>query len=169
MTYYQVLGLSSNASEASIRRAFRCRAKLLHPDINPGAKAKQEFLLVNEAYQILKNADQRRLYDRHLANKKIGDNIYFSRRRTQGFKHYYPYNSSGASHSEHTPSRFEKILDQFLFLSMLFFGVSALVFGVLGAIEPPLDGVNPYIGVIFGLIFTGLIIFGWDLKYRIKS
>lgn len=63
--YYEVLGVSKNASEAEIKKAFRTKAKQLHPDQNrddPTAEAK--FKEVNEAYEVLKDAEKKAAYDR---------------------------------------------------------------------------------------------------------
>ncbi len=53
---YHVLGISPNASEDEIKKAFKAMAKKYHPDLNPGdKKAEEKFKEVNEAYRILMN------------------------------------------------------------------------------------------------------------------
>ncbi len=54
---YEVLGVSRDASEAEIKKAFRHRARELHPDVNKSANAEEEFKELNEAYDTL-NADR---------------------------------------------------------------------------------------------------------------
>jgi curved DNA-binding protein len=62
--YYQILGLGRNASEAEIKKAYRKLARKHHPDVNPGDKAAEErFKDINEAYQVLSDADKRKKYD----------------------------------------------------------------------------------------------------------
>lgn len=62
--YYEVLGLSKNASEADIKKAYRLMAKKYHPDMNPGDKeAEAKFKEVNEAYDVLSDADKKAKYD----------------------------------------------------------------------------------------------------------
>lgn len=62
--YYEVLGISKNADEKEIKRAYRKLAKKYHPDTNPGDKqAEQRFKEVTEAYNILSNPEQKKLYD----------------------------------------------------------------------------------------------------------
>jgi len=62
--YYEVLGLDKNADEASIKKAYRSLAKKYHPDMNPGDKeAEAKFKEVNEAYDVLSDADKKAKYD----------------------------------------------------------------------------------------------------------
>lgn len=62
--YYEVLGLSKDAGEAEIKKAYRGLAKKYHPDMNPGDKeAEAKFKEVNEAYAVLSDADKKAKYD----------------------------------------------------------------------------------------------------------
>ena len=62
--YYEVLGVDKNATEADIKKAYRSLAKKYHPDINPGnAEAEAKFKEVNEAYEVLSDADKKAKYD----------------------------------------------------------------------------------------------------------
>jgi molecular chaperone DnaJ len=62
--YYEVLGLDRNASDEDIKKAYRRLAKKYHPDLNPDNKeAEAKFKEVNEAYQVLSNAQARAQYD----------------------------------------------------------------------------------------------------------
>jgi curved DNA-binding protein len=62
--YYQILGVSPDADEKTIRQAFRKLAQQHHPDVNPGNKAAEEkFKEINEAYQVLSDPAQRKKYD----------------------------------------------------------------------------------------------------------
>jgi molecular chaperone DnaJ len=63
--YYDVLGLSKGASADEIKKAFRTKAKELHPDRNSdNPNAETQFKEANEAYDVLKDADKKAAYDR---------------------------------------------------------------------------------------------------------
>ncbi len=62
--YYEVLGVSKDADEAAIKKAYRQLAKKYHPDMNPGDKeAEAKFKEASEAYAVLSDAEKRRQYD----------------------------------------------------------------------------------------------------------
>ena len=64
--YYEILGVSKTATESEIKSAFRKKAKECHPDLHPGDKAKEaQFKELNEAAEILSDADKRAKYDQY--------------------------------------------------------------------------------------------------------
>ena len=62
--YYEVLGVSGDATGEEIKRAFRKLAFEYHPDRNRNDGAAEKFKEVNEAYEILSDANKRNAYDR---------------------------------------------------------------------------------------------------------
>jgi len=62
--YYEVLGVARNATDEEIRKAFRKLAFQYHPDHNHDDGAERKFKEVNEAYEVLSDADKRAAYDR---------------------------------------------------------------------------------------------------------
>ena len=62
--YYKILGVSRSASEKDIKQAYRKLARKFHPDVNPGDKsAESKFKEINEAHEVLSDAEKRRKYD----------------------------------------------------------------------------------------------------------
>ena len=62
--YYEVLGVSKDADDATLKKAYRKVAKKYHPDVNPGdAEAEKKFKEASEAYAVLSDPDKRRQYD----------------------------------------------------------------------------------------------------------
>jgi curved DNA-binding protein len=62
--YYQTLGVSREADQKEIRRAFRRLARQHHPDVNPGdPEAEERFKEINEAYEVLSDPEKRSKYD----------------------------------------------------------------------------------------------------------
>jgi molecular chaperone DnaJ len=62
--YYEVLGVSRDASEAEIKKAFRRLARELHPDVNSEPDAEPRFKEAAEAYEVLSDSERRATYDR---------------------------------------------------------------------------------------------------------
>lgn len=61
--YYEILGVSKNATDKEIKSAFRKKAAAFHPDKNKDPKAPEEFKKINEAYQVLSDPEKRKMYD----------------------------------------------------------------------------------------------------------
>ena len=72
--YYKILGVSQNATASEIKRAFRKKAKELHPDVlqsqeKVNSSRKEEFTLVLKAYEILSDLHQKRMFDEEYSVK----------------------------------------------------------------------------------------------------
>ena len=64
-SYYEILGVEKNASEADIKKAYRTLARKYHPDVNPDDKtAEAKFKEASEAYAVLSDKEKREKYDR---------------------------------------------------------------------------------------------------------
>jgi curved DNA-binding protein len=71
--YYETLGVSRDAKEADIKKAYRKLARKYHPDLNPNNKQSEEkFKEIQEAYEVLGDADKRQKYDQLGHNWKGG-------------------------------------------------------------------------------------------------
>eukprot|EP00931_Biecheleriopsis_adriatica_P078860 TRINITY_DN52276_c0_g1_i1.p1 TRINITY_DN52276_c0_g1~~TRINITY_DN52276_c0_g1_i1.p1 ORF type:complete len:342 (-),score=68.08 TRINITY_DN52276_c0_g1_i1:250-1212(-) len=74
--YYQVLGVAAQASEAEVAKAYKKLALRYHPDKNPEdqEKAEQDFKRITEAYEVLRDPEKRRCYDK-LGKEGVAGNV----------------------------------------------------------------------------------------------
>ena len=64
--YYKILGVSKNATESDIKKAYRKLARKYHPDLNPNDKiSEKRFKEINEANEVLSNPENRKKYDKY--------------------------------------------------------------------------------------------------------
>lgn len=72
INYYEILGVSCDATEEEIKKVYRKKAKRFHPDANPNLSLEdkisfeEELKLINKAYEVLKNPELRKKYNQEL-------------------------------------------------------------------------------------------------------
>lgn len=104
MDLYVVLGLSHDATEAEIKRAYRRLARRFHPDINPGDRmAAARFRQILEAYETLMDPQRRSRYDAGLVGEES------DRRPTSGFEGF-DFSTRGADYSATFGDLFAEVL-----------------------------------------------------------
>ncbi len=129
--YYKILGIEVDASNESIKKAFRLLAFKYHPDRNESPKAKEFFQLLNEAYATLMDSEKRLAYDKILYPHKIRTEIHPSMNRTRKVqptnpKNYYQYQKQ--DEKTYLPPKFARY---FLFSTGLILGLFMLSFPII--------------------------------------
>ena len=74
--YYRILGVSRDADDDAIKQAYRKLARKYHPDVNEDADAEDKFKQAREAYEVLRDPEKRRAYDRFGADWKHGQQFH---------------------------------------------------------------------------------------------
>lgn len=149
---YEVLGVPHNASEATIKSAFRNIAKRTHPDVNGGNELlTKKFREAAEAYEMLNDYDKRQAYDR----------AYNDAQNVQSFKNFYSDTQSSAMETEY---EIHKMYEHLKFckseaIGSFLIGMACLVGGL--AISYISYLIASHIGgrsvITIGLIFCGAV------------
>lgn len=111
--YYQTLGVSRDASSDEIRRAFRKLARQYHPDVNKDSAAEGKFKQINEAYEVLGDAEKRQKYDTLGANWKAGQD-FRPPPGAPGFDSFsFNFGGAGEQQGSFTPGGFSDFFEMF--------------------------------------------------------
>jgi curved DNA-binding protein len=85
--YYKILEVNKSATEAEIKKAYRKMARKYHPDLNPNDKgAEIKFKEINEANEVLSNAENRKKYDQYGENWQHAEEFEKSKREQQQYQ-----------------------------------------------------------------------------------
>lgn len=156
--YYNVLGLTTSASQREIKRAYFTLAKKYHPDVNSTEEAKQKFIEINVAYEFLSDPQKiRNILYKYAASKRAQQNR--TKKREQVIK------KKTSQKAKVTEPEFERIVDKETLkkdlksiskrvISLYFFGTSVFIISYFANLQDPESKFN-LDSYIFGYsIFT---------------
>lgn len=104
--YYKILGVSRNATTEEIKKAYRAKVRLYHPDLNPDNKdADEKIKEVNEAFEVLGDSDKKRAYDQmDPAGSFFGGQT--NRGYSEGYRSGYSYQDKSSYNSDNDNEHF---------------------------------------------------------------
>jgi ABC-type multidrug transport system fused ATPase/permease subunit len=167
-TCCKILDLNSGANKDEIKQAYRIKAKLYHPDLNPSPFANQEFIRIKQAFDYLMNYDP--LKYRYVSTSfrhQTGRRSYnasarsFDRERYQkwqSYVHHYKHNTR--KNFDFKTTVFGKIIFYFFHVLFLFVGIYILISPTLSVVTGSVDMQRITAATIFAVVgasFFGLI------------
>ncbi len=166
--YYRVLDLPLNSSIDDIKKAYRNKARMYHPDINPSPDAKDMFISATEAYEFLIANFNKLTNDDETFNQAMEDWRKYRQDRSQQRARAY----SRASYARFKNTKFyrtTRILDGTSIIFSLIISIvviSATIFGYQYRLKNPLPGVpDPtFLGFLM-LLLLGMVFFVLSLVY----
>ena len=160
--YYSILDLPCDSSLEEIKKAYRIKAHLYHPDINHSPDAIDSFIIITEAYEFLLSNHERLKSDDDAYNKAMDDWRKYRQDRSRNKARVYAKTSYGSFKN----TRFYKSTRIFDGTTIIFsFGISVLVlvYTILGYVyqlNHPLPGLEkPSVFAFIMLLLLGLIFF----------
>ena len=166
--YYQILGLSPDASLDEIKKAYRQKARMYHPDINHSAGAKDLFILATEAYEFLISFHDVPSNDDEAFRQAMDDWRKYRQDRSQMRANAY----ARASYVRFKKTKFyrtTRILDVTSIIFSLLISVTVIIYTILGyryRMKHPLpQDENPSVLVFILFLLAGLSFFSVSMIY----
>jgi hypothetical protein len=160
--YYELLGLQSNSTINEIKKAYREKARLYHPDINPAPDAKDHFICITEAYEFLIANHDKIKSDEETYRDAMEEWRKYRQDRSRKRAKVY----ARASYSTFKSSKFYKttrILDGTSIIASLIVSIIVLLYTVFGytyRLKHPIPGLdNPSVFVFLMLLILSMIFF----------
>jgi hypothetical protein len=160
--YYEILGLPTNSTIEEIKKAYRKKARMYHPDINPAADAKDKFICITEAYEFLIANHLKIKSDDQAYNQAMEDWRKYRQYRSRKRATAYAATSYGAFKS----SKFYKttrIFDGTAIIFSFIISIMVLIYTVYGyffRLKHPIPGLEkPSFFAFIMLLFLGTIFF----------
>jgi len=161
--YFKILGLEKGCTVDEIKKAYRTKARLYHPDINPSPEAKDKFIAATEAYEFLLTYRERIATDEEAFKQAMDDwrkyRQFRSRRRARVY--------ANASYERFTNTSFYKtsrIFDGTTIVMAMVIAIMVLAIAVYGyfyRLHHPVPGLEkPSVYILIEFIIFGLILFG---------
>jgi len=160
--YYKILGLTVDSSVEEIKKAYRIKARLYHPDINPSPNAKDLFISITEAYEFLLANHDKIKHDDQAYYQAMEDWRKYRQDRSRKRATVYSRTSYGAFKN----TRFYKttrIFDGTTIIFSFVISIMVLVYTVYGYVyrlrHPIPDLEKPSVFVFIMLLLLGMIFF----------
>jgi hypothetical protein len=168
--YYEILGLPANSTIEEIKKAYRKKARLYHPDINPAADAKDHFISITEAYEFLIANHEKINTDDHAYEQAMEDWRKYRQDRSRKRATVYARTSYGTFKN----TKFYKttrILDGTTIIFSFVVSIIVLIYTIYGYIlrlKHPIPGLEkPSVFAFLTLLSLGMIFFVVSLIYLI--
>jgi len=172
--YYKILHIDIGSTAIEIKKAYRKLALTYHPDVNSDMNADAIFKEVNEAYRTLGNATKKRHYDFYYASG-TGVRLDDKYRQDKGRKYGTAYRNqtNNQYRNPSRPKKQEKVdfskMENWMFGSLVFIGLVAIFLSVRDLFNNEIEDLNAFTGIIFGLLFTFLLLYIWTQIFRKKE
>lgn len=160
--YYEILGIPLNSSVDEIKKAYRRKARLYHPDINPSPDAKDHFISITEAYEFLITNHEKIRSDEQVYQQAMDDWRKYRQDRSRKRATVYAHTSYGNFKN----TKFYKttrIFDGTTIIASFIVSIMVLIYTVYGyffRLKHPIPGLDkPSVFAFLMLLMIGMVFF----------